>query len=209
MKKYYSIITALLLFTSPTIFASQIIADNFLRTGVSETLNAPFLSPNGVTTNSLFHRGTIEVIVSGIGYSFWDDINDAFFMEDSVAHEIDPGYYQLNAGTNGTSFDGGLDNNLINSIIFIEDEGIVSPLSRPTYDPNHEYHFVIDTSLMGSIGNSALTFGVSDIDYADNGGSYNIQLFEVSPVPIPAAFILMFTGIFSLFSYSKRKSIIR
>jgi hypothetical protein len=209
MKKYYLIITLLLLSASPTIFASQIIADHFLRTGVSETLNTPFLSQNGITTHSLFHQGTVEVIVSGVGYSFWDDINDAFFMEDSVAHEIDPGYYQLNAGTNGIPFDGGPDNNIINSIIFIENEGIVNPSSRPIYDPNHEYHFVIDTSLMGSVGNSALTFGVSDIDYADNGGSYNIQLFEVSPTPVPAAFILMLTGIFSLFSYSKRKSITR
>ncbi len=209
MKIYYSIITLLLLLTSPTLFASQIIADHFSRTGVSETLNAPFANPNGTTTQAFFRQGPIEVIVSGVGYSFWDDINDAFFMEDSVAHEIDPGYYQLNMGTNGMPFEGGLANNITNAILFIENEGIVNPSSRPTYNSNNEYHFIIDTALMGAVGSAALTFGVSDVDYADNGGSYNIQLFEVSPVPIPAAFVFMFTGIFSLFSYSKRKSIIR
>jgi hypothetical protein len=157
------------------------ISGAYTQSGPSENLVALFTASGGTSTTNNY-SGFVEVIVSGTGNSFADFINDAFYFvpDGSQANT----FYQLNVGTSGLPFAGGAANNASNFIVFDDGVGPVTSPYVPAYDPvNNTYHFV----LFVGASNTPLTFGVSDGNYADNGGQYNIQVFQLvenTPEPI-------------------------
>ncbi len=161
------------------------ISGAYTRTGPSETLTAPFTAAGGTPTVNNYSR-FVEVIVSGTGFSLGNTLNDAFYFVPSGGHPST--FYQLNLGTPGLPFAGGGANNAINFIVFDDGVGPVSAPYVPPYDSaTHTYHFVIN------MGNTPglLSFGVSDGLYADNGGAYTVQVFQVVPnVPEPISLVV-------------------
>lgn len=156
-------------------FASSIILDNYTRTSAGENLSVPFTVP-GVATSDAY-SGVVEVLVSGTGYSLGPIINDAFHYVPG-GYPLDGQYYQLNLGwtTNPLVPFSGEPNNINNFIVFVEGIGAVSNPYTPGYNPNNLYHFVVDTTLLGA---QSLQFGVSDGNFGDNGGSYNITVWQL------------------------------
>ncbi len=163
------------------------IADRFARVGSGESLVAPFTVPATSTVNS--YGGAVEVIVSGIGNSYEARVNDAFYgVPSGIPVDYQSGsffklpYYQLNIGwSNGFHLAGceGEPNNANNFITFIEDVGPVTPPAMPAYAPvSHTYHFVVSIPADAA----RLSFGVSDCIFNDNGGQYQIQVFQLQPL---------------------------
>ena len=175
------------------------ILDSFTRSGAREVLSAPFANPATLTVGA--YGGYVEVIVSGAGNSYFDLLNDAFYdivtglpMFDSIGK-----FYQLNVGWGGLPLVpfAGEPNNIDNFIVFIEGAGIVAPGTTPAFNPNapHQYHFVIE--IPPDAG--TLEFGVSDGAFSDNGGQYDIEVFQLAAdaqsVPEPAAWALLGIGL--------------
>lgn len=181
--------------------ASPLISDNFVRMSPAENVVAPFIASGGTPTTSAY-SAFVEIIVSGTGYSFGLNENDAFYCSFSADGRcpapgvvLDPQYYQMNIGMSGIPFAGGEANNIDQFITFIEGVGSVSPRTLPAYDAaEHRYHFILDLPVFAP---SLLQFGVSDGIYSDNGGSFNIQMFAVvrSLVPEPGILLLVFLGL--------------
>lgn len=163
--------------------ADMMISDHFIRMGPSETLVAPFISPSTSTVNT--YGGFVEIIVSGVGNSLGPLLNDAFYGVPGGV-PLDPQFYQLNIGwSNGAPLFPfvGEPRNANNIITFIENVGFVTPPATPAYNGvNNTYQFVV--SVPANAGN--LQFGVSDGIFADNGGQYNIQVFQLQPAPVGA-----------------------
>ena len=171
---------------------STIILDEFSRVGPSESLTSPFVSPSTATANS--YSGYVEVLVSGTGNSLYGSINDAFYGVPSGS-PYDGQYYQLNVGW--SSFPlvalSGETHNINNFIVFAQGVGAVSPGYTPAYNASHTYHFVVNTGLLGA---EQLQFGVSDGIFGDNGGAYNISVWQLeqggSSVPdSPAPYVTL------------------
>lgn len=182
-------------------FSSQFISDNFVRVGPSETISAPFTAADGTPTLNPY-SSLVELIVTGTGYSYGLNVNDAFYCSEasdyrcaSLGTVLDPQYYQLNIGFAGLPFMGGEPNNINHFISFIDGIGPTGSSTIPAYDPvDHSYHFVI--TLPGET-TSPLYFGISDGIYSDNGGAYQVQVFQLLPsaVPEPEAWALLLTGL--------------
>jgi hypothetical protein len=155
--------------------ASTIILDDFTRSGPNESLTSQFTAPSTATTNS--YSGFVEVMVSGTGYSLWTLINDAFHGVPGGS-PLDSQYYQLNIGWTGFNLAplSGESHNINNFIVFVEGVGAVAPGYTPAYDANHTYHFVVDTGLLAG---QQLQFGVSDGNFGDNGGAYNLSIWQL------------------------------
>ena len=198
MKIVISVTLSLLAFNTN----AALISDNFIRTGTSEQLVAPFTSEGGVqSVNAYF--GFVEVIVSGVGNALSITTNDAFYgvsrngsgdfgcvnvgvpIKDSCSSLIPT--YQLGIGSENSPFTISGSNDAEKFITFIDSVGFVQSGTAPAYDSSaHTYHFVIDTSLLNISSGSLLTFGVTDDYYLDNGGEYLIDLYQVQAVPIPS-----------------------
>ena len=92
--------------------ASVLIEDNFVRIGSEELVIAPFTAVSGAPTADTY-SGSVEVIVSGTGFSFGLNVNDAFYCAESADFRcpapgvVLPQYYQLNIGLGGLPFAGG------------------------------------------------------------------------------------------------------
>lgn len=155
---------------------STIILDEFTRTSAGENLIAPFTSPAMATADS--YSGYVEVIVSGTGYSLWSNINDAFYGVPGGL-PLDSQFYQLNLGWTSAPLAPlvGEARNITNFIVFVEGVGAVSPGYTPAYNsPTYTYHFVVDTGLLAA---QQLQFGVSDGNFGDNGGAYDITVWQL------------------------------
>jgi hypothetical protein len=68
--------------------------------------------------------------------------------------------------------------NIDNFIVFLEGVGAVSPGTRPAFNVASTYHFVVNTGLLAG---QNLQFGVSDGNFSDNGGQYNIKVWQLEP----------------------------
>jgi hypothetical protein len=118
------------------------------------------------------------VLVSGTGYSLWSNINDAFHGVPGGS-PLDSQYYQLNLGWTSAPLVplSGEARNITNFIMFVEGVGSVSPGYTPAYESvTHTYHFVVDTGLWSA---QQLQFGVSDGNFGDNGGAYDITVWQL------------------------------
>lgn len=182
------------------VFGSTIILDEFTRTSPGENLTSLFTNPSTATAGS--YEGYVEVLVSGTGYSLWSLINDAFHGVPGGS-PLDTQYYQLNLGWTSAPLVplSGEARNINNFIVFVEGVGSVSPGYTPAYESvSHTYHFVVDTGLWSA---QQLQFGVSDGNFGDNGGAYDITVWQLekgvstsvpeSPAPYTAlglAFVL-------------------
>ena len=170
------------------------ISSSFSRIGPSESLSVPFTNPSTSTVAS--YGNFVEVLVSGTGFSLGSALNDAFYGVPSGV-PYDPQFYQLNLGWTGFGLApfAGEPHNINNFITFIEGVGPVSPPATPAYDGiNHTYHFVV--SVPTNAGQ--LAFGVSDGLFGDNGGQYDLQVFQLQPVPEPSTFTFMLLGTLAL-----------
>lgn len=168
--------------------------------GPTENLTATFTTPDGGVTTGAYD-GLVEVTVSGTGFSEGTLINDAFYLVGPPPSH-DPNYYQLTFGTTTLV---GLDpaQDAVNSIVYDLDAGTaVTPPYVPAYEADDTYHFVLDT---GSVSPVALHFGVSDGDFADNGGAYNISVTQLSAVPEPASVAMFGAGLLGLGLLHRRR----
>lgn len=166
------------------------IADHYTRTGTGESLTAPFIAPSTATTQT--YAGSVEVLVSGTGFSLGNNLNDAFYY---VGGGNPGGFYLLNIGWTGANLvpSVGDPRNAANFIRFIDGVGAVPAGTRPAYAADHTYRFVIEVPQDAG----RLQFGVSDGNFADNGGAYNLQLWQLQAgvVPEPAAAGLLLAGL--------------
>ena len=155
---------------------------NYIASGPPETVTAVFTVPDGgVSTNN--YAGFVELAVSGIGHSYAQYFNDAFYVYEP-GPAPDAGYYQLTFGRT-TLTGGNISDDAANYVVYDVDAGnAVTPPYVPAYRADHTYHIILD---VGS-SPSKLHFGVSDGFYQDNSGSFTItvqQLAEATtPIPI-------------------------
>lgn len=170
--------------------ANTRIADNYTRISAGETLTAPFTAPS--TTTQLTYGGPVEVQVSGLGYSLGSIQNDAFYFDGGGQTG---GFYRLNIGWNGADLQPfiGEPRNADQVIRFIDGVGAVAAGTRPAYAADHTYRFVIEVPHDAG----RLQFGVADGNFADNGGAYTLQLWQLQAgvVPEPAAAGLLLAGL--------------
>ena len=170
--------------------ANTRIADHYTRISTGETVTAPFTAPS--TATQLTYGGPVEVLVSGVGNSLGPSLNDAFYYVGGVQTG---GFYLLNIGWNGADLKPSIGDprNADKVIRFIDGVGAVAAGARPAYAADHTYRFVIDVPQDAGL----LQFGVSDGNYADNGGAYTLQLWQLQAgvVPEPAAAGLLLAGL--------------
>jgi hypothetical protein len=167
----------------------------FASSALAETISVPFTTPDGGVTAGLYD-GTVRVTVSGVGQSLGTQLNDAFYVyTDGAGSPItpfnDPDYYQLTFGTTTlVPFDPAQD----------AKNFLVGPL--PAYASSHIYSFELNTGVSVP---TALHFGVSDGDFADNSGSYTIS---VSQVPEASTWAMMLAGFAGLgyVAFSRRRT---
>ena len=207
LKLFPRLLTTMTIVAASIHLSSQTHASTYLigglaygPSGSSETLESPFRNPFGVVSANSYSN-FVEVVVSGLGNSRFQQINDAFYF-DNGTFSADL-YYQLTLSQTPvfpftTSFIA------MNSIVFdVDANSAVTAPYRPAYRSDHTYHLVL------AVGASAaqLFTGVADGDYTDNGGSYSLTLMQLEPVPLPAALPLFAAGlgVLGFMGWRKRK----
>ena len=186
--------------------AATTIASSYTRISPVENITAPFTAPTGVSTTRSY-TGPVEVRVSGTGFSLGSTINDAFYLT-STQTPLAGNFYHLGIGIPGQPL--APFNNTRGAerfITFIEGVGAVAPGSIPAYASDNTYRFVAD---FGS-GFRFLNFGVLDGNFGDNGGQYDISLWQLAPgvaaVPEPGTWMMMIVGFGAVgFAARRRKS---
>lgn len=164
--------------------------------GPIETLTAAFTAPDGgVTVHG--YDDQVLITVSGFGSSLGDCLNDAFYVfsgcPGGIYHDGNGAwlaYYQLSFGTSplvAYDPDQNADNFLIGAL--------------PDYNPTHEYSFILDTGVNSP---EFLHFGVSDGQFQDNAGAYQITVSQVG-VPEPISLSLFGAGLAAAVSLRRRK----
>jgi hypothetical protein len=156
----------------------------------AETITATFQQPDGGVTSGLYD-GIVHVSVSGTGQSFASDLNDAFYLFDPENPPVHGAqFYQLTFGTSAlVALDPAQD--AINFIVG----------GLPAYNSSHIYSFDLNTN---AVAPTQLHFGVSDGIFADNSGSFTIN---VSAVPEPSTWAMMMIGFAGVgFMAYRRKS---
>jgi PEP-CTERM motif len=173
--------------------AATTIASAFTRVTPVEAITAPFTSGAGVTSTGTY-TGFVEVRVSGTGYSAGSTINDAFYFTASQA-SLAGNYYHLGLGTTAQPFV--MPNPTLGIerfMSFIDNVGAVPVNSIPAFAANNTYSFVIDLGALSS----KLTLGVLDGNFGDNGGQYNISLWQLrqgaGAVPEAGTWVMMIVG---------------
>lgn len=146
---------------------------NYVGSGPTENVTATFLAPDGGVTAGTY-SGLVEVTVSGTGFSLFSRPNDAFYIFDVITH--DSLYYQLTFGTAPLQ-PVTPSQDAKNWIVYDYDAGLeVSPPHVPAYRADHTYHLAFDT---GSVALTTLHFGVSDGNFGDNGGAFQISVRQL------------------------------
>ncbi len=168
------IMHVLVLCEAPATDASTAIDARYERVGLPENLTASFQVASTQTANT--YGRFVEILVSGTGISFYQEINDAFYDVDLQTQQ-EAGFFQLNVGWMSAPLVPGVGEprNAANYITFIEGVGDVDPPTFPPYRPDHVYHFVLELPLADSL----LQFGVSDGNFSDNSGEYQITLWPL------------------------------
>ena len=176
---------------APAFAATPTISDAYTRVSAAENLHAPFTAPIGAQSVGAY-SGFVEVNVSGSGHSLGSKFNEAFYPYGN-------GFYSLGIGWVDAPL-GAYQPNMYASrlITFIEGVGPVAPKTLPPPNPAapYSYRFVID---LGALTPQALQFGVLDGSYGDNGGAFDITLYQLregaeSGVPEPGVWGLMILG---------------
>ena len=159
--------------------AGTSILSDYTRTGVGETVTAPFASVFGTSTQFSGYLGPVEIVVSGTGVSNTPHDNDAFY--DVSTQTVDGrGNFQLNIGTNAAPYQGDSASNISKDIIFIDGVGAVMPGTVPAYTASHVYDFVIQVP---DAAPTPLTFGVADGIFGDNTGAYTVRVYPLAALP--------------------------
>jgi hypothetical protein len=184
----FGFLVAAAIIASPATAASTI-ESAFTRVSTVESLSAPFVAV-GVQTQRDY-SGLVEVNVSGSGYSNASNFNDAFYPNGN-------GYYQLGISWRDAPLAGGQPNYYASRLItFIDGVGTVAAgtLPAPAAGPDYRYRFVID---LGNLVAQPLQFGVLDGVYADNGGAFQLSLYQLQAgapgVPEPASWAMLIAG---------------
>ena len=204
IRKYRIALSSVILSTAVTgpAMANFTIGGDFYGTiGSTENLNATFTQADGgITTGS--YLGFVQITVSGVGESLATSLNDAFYVYTDNAHTpIAPfnhaSFYQLAfdtstlIGTIAVPTNPALDARA--HIVYDIDDGTeVTPTYVPTYRSDHTYSFVLDT---GALVGTNLHFGVSNGNFGDNSGAYDIEITQLKVVPVPAAALLAMVGL--------------
>ena len=162
--------------TEASAWSNEVSVTTLLINGVAYWASSPRLtatftqSDGGVTVNS--YQGLVQLHVTGVGQSYANVYNDAFYLFtnqfSTIQHGWDGGFYQLAFGTSPLPlFDVG--NNA--------ERFLVGPL--PAYNSAHDYTFIVDTKLVSP---GVLHFGVSDGGFSDNTGAYTITVTQLMPL---------------------------
>ena len=172
--------------------AATTIAATYTRISPVEKITALFNSPTGATSTGVY-AGPVEVLVSGTGFSAGSRINDAFYFPDDQT-PLAGSYYHLGLSKFVTSLTMPPTQVIESFISFIDNVGAVSPGTIPAFAADSTYHFVVNAGTPAT----TLTLGVLDGVFADNGGQYNISLWQLAPgvaaVPESATWMMMIVG---------------
>lgn len=150
----------------------------------------PLTTQFGVTALGEY-EGLVEVAISGVGGTNPDETIDAFYMfEGAGGATIGPiPHAGLRLSRSDCACAPGEEAgreecaapDIIDFIVFIDGLGPVSPGTRPAFQENHEYRFVID--LGDELG--PLTLGIHDCGVFDNYGAFQVSLRSISELPTP------------------------
>lgn len=183
--------------------AATTIAGAYTRISGAENITAPFTSPTGISSVGTY-TGPIEVLVSGTGFSLGATINDAFYLT-ATQQGLAGNFYHLGMGTSASPLVPG--NPALGAerfINFIDGVGAVPFGTIPAFAANNTYRFVADIGAVSSL----LRFGVLDGNFGDNGGQFNITIWQLAPgvaaVPESSTWIMMIAG-FGLVGFSMRR----
>jgi hypothetical protein len=166
--------------------------------GTTESLIAPFNNASGTATTNPY-SGYVLLTVSGTGQTAGANYSDAFYFVSGAyaagtpLSEESP-YYELDI-TQGASLAYNSADAAPNLIVYDgATSSAVSPVYVPAYQASDSYTFAINTALISGGGGNHLYFGVNDGVYADNSGSFNVTVTQLtaesSSVPEPASLIL-------------------
>jgi hypothetical protein len=167
---------------------------NYVPSSPPETLTAVFTTPTGGVTTNLY-SGYVLVKVSGSGHSRGAQLNDAFYVyTPGPSPYHDPTYYQLTFSPSPL-----VPLNFFqlarHRIVYDVTAGLETGVDYvPPYHSAHIYRIVLDSELLVA---GQLYFGVSDGNFNDNGGAFNIsvtQLTSSQSVPEEGTMALLLGG---------------
>lgn len=187
--------------------AATTIAGAYTRISPAQNIIAQFTSPTGATAATSF-TGPVEVLVSGTGFSAGSTINDAFYFTENQ-QSLAGNFYHLGMSKTGGTFNTPATKSVEQFITFIDGVGAVAAGTIPAYAASNSYNFVIDAGA----GFSLLSFGVLDGNFGDNGGQYNITLWQLAPsvsaVPESATWMMMIVGFGAIGVTARRRQLVR
>lgn len=165
----------------PVLAATYSIQGNTYVPGtVTENVSVSFTTPTGGKTVNNY-SGYVMLTISGTGTANAGALNDAFYLI-GPPQTYDLNYFQLAVDSadltpNEPTAD------VVTSIAYDVDAGkeVRSQPYLPLYRANNTYTIIIDTTLLLSHGSvpAALRFGVSDTNFTDNSGNYNVTVTQL------------------------------